>query len=101
MLVISRANEEGAYALGVKHVSILNRSTRSEERLRLQQQQRWFKNGQKWRTGCEARTCAMKRRHRLARCRCRGSDGMKRWLGFGILADNLINMGRWLAAQPA
>ena len=49
----------------------------------------------------EGRTWAMEWRQGLARYRCRGSDGMKRWLGFGILADNLINMGRWLAAQPA
>lgn len=32
-----------------------NRNTRSEERRRLQKQ-RWFKNGQKWRTGCEGRS---------------------------------------------
>ena len=24
---------------------------------------------------------------------------MKRWVGFGVIADNLINMGRILAAQ--
>jgi len=23
------------------------------------------------------------------------------WVGLGIIADNLINMGRWLAQQPA
>ena len=50
----SRANEEGAQALGVKYVSIPNRSTRSAER-RQWEKQRWFKRGQKWRTGCEGR----------------------------------------------
>ena len=95
----SRANEEGAHALGVKYVSVPNRSTRSEERRKLEKQ-RWFKRGQKWRTGCEGRISVVKRRHGLARCRYHGADGMRRWVGLGIIADNLINMGRWLLAQP-
>jgi IS5 family transposase len=96
----SRANEEGAHALGVKYVSVPNRSTRSEERRKLEKQ-RWFKRGQKWRTGCEGRISVVKRRHGLARCRYHGAEGMKRWVGLGVIADNLINMGRWLGAQPA
>ena len=47
------------------------------------------------------RCSSVKRRHGLARCRYRGADGMKRWVGLGIIADNLINMGRWLVSQPA
>jgi DDE family transposase len=96
----SRANEEGAQALGVKYVSVPNRSTRSAERRQLEKQ-RWFKRGQKWRTGCEGRISVVKRRHGLARCRYQGADGMRRWVGLGVIADNLINMGRWLVAQPA
>jgi hypothetical protein len=41
----------------------------------------------------------LRRRHGLARSRYRGSDGMRRCVGLGIIADNLINLGRWLA-QP-
>ena len=96
----SRANEEGAHALGVRYVSVPNRNTRSAER-RQWEKQRWFKRGQKWRTGCEGRISVLKRRHGLARCRYHGVDGMRRWVGWGIIADNLINMGRWLVAQPA
>jgi IS5 family transposase len=96
----SRANEEGAQAMGVKYVSIPNRSTRSEERRRLEKQ-RWFKQGQKWRTGCEGRISVLKRRHGLARCRYHGLHGMKRWVGLGVIADNLINIGRYPVPQPA
>ena len=96
----SRANEEGAQALGVKYVSIPNRNTRSEERRRWEKQ-RWFKKGQKWRTGCEGRISVIKRRHGLARCRYHGLHGMRRWVGLGVIADNLINLGRYLAPQPA
>jgi IS5 family transposase len=96
----SHANEEGAHALGVKQVSIPNRNTRSDARRQLEKQ-RWFKQGQKWRTGCEGRISVVKRRHGLERCHYHGSDGMKRWVGMGIIADNLINMGRWLTLQTA
>jgi len=96
----SRANEEAAPALGVKYVSIPNRSTRSEERRKLEKQ-RWFKRGQKWRMGCEGRISVIKRRHGLARCRYHGLHGMRRWVGLGVIADNLINIGRHLAPQPA
>lgn len=94
----SQANEQAAHALGVKYVSIPNRSTRSEERRKLEKR-RWFKRGQKWRTGCEGRISVLKRRHGLARCRYRGMRGMRRWVGLGIVADNLINIGRRLALQ--
>jgi IS5 family transposase len=94
----SDANEAAAQAKGVTRVCVPNRSTKSAERKR-EQKKRWFKNGQKWRTGCEGRISVVKRRHGLNRCRYRGDDGMKRWVGLGIIADNLINMGRVLATR--
>jgi len=30
----------------------------------------------------------------------KGPDGMKRWVGLGVIADNLINIGRAMAARP-
>ena len=39
----------------------------------------------------------LKRRHGLSRCRYRGQNGMKRWVGLAVIADNLINMGLCLA----
>ena len=94
----SRVNEEEAKALGVKYVSIPNRHTRSEQRRRWEKQ-RWFKRAQAWRTGCEGRISVIKRRHGLARCRYHGIQGMRRWVGLGVIADNLINIGRYLAPQ--
>lgn len=41
----------------------------------------------------------IKRRHGLARCRYRGEAGMQRWVGLGVIADNLVNIGRALHAQ--
>jgi len=43
----------------------------------------------------------VKRRHGLNRCRYRGDDGMQRWVGLAVIADNVINIGRVLAARDA
>src|SRR5580658_4044379 len=92
----SQANQKRLEEMGVKNVSVPNRHTRSEQR-RSHQKKRSFKEGQRWRTGCEGRISVLKRRHGLNRCRYRGQDGMRRWVGLGVIADNLINMGLCLA----
>ena len=89
----SAKNEAAAKAKGVKRVCIPNRSTKSLERKR-EQRKRWFRNGQKWRTGCEGRISVVKRRHGLDRCRYKGFVGMNRWVGLGVIADNVVNIGR-------
>jgi IS5 family transposase len=43
----------------------------------------------------------VKRRHGLNRCRYKGQNGMKRWVGLGVIADNLINIGRAMQKQAA
>ena len=92
----SAQGETKAQEMGVKRVSIPNHSTKSAERRR-HQKQRWFRKGQKWRTGCEGRISVLKRRHGLNRCRYKGKAGMKRWVGLAVISDNLINIGRALA----
>jgi IS5 family transposase len=96
----SAKNEAAAKARGVKRVCIPNRSTKSLERKRMQRK-RWFRNGQKWRTGCEGRISVIKRRHGLNRCRYKGYIGMNRWVGLGVIADNIVNIGRAMAKQQA
>ena len=96
----SAKNEAAAKAKGVKRVCIPNRSTKSPERKR-EQKKRWFRNGQKWRTGCEGRISVVKRRHGLGRSRYKGDAGIKRWVGLGLIADNLVNISRVMAKQPS
>jgi hypothetical protein len=55
----SARNEAAAKAKGVKRFCVPNRSTKS---LTQTQKKRWFRNGQKWRTGCEGRVSVVKRR---------------------------------------
>jgi IS5 family transposase len=92
----SAKNVAEAEQMGVKRVSVPHRSTRSQARKKLQKQ-RWFKKGQKWRTGCEGRISLLKRRHGLRRSLYKKDAGLKRWVGLGVIADNLINIGKALA----
>jgi IS5 family transposase len=94
----SAKNQAAAQEKGVERVCIPNRSTKSAETKR-EQKKRWFRNGQKWRTGCEGRISVLKRRHGLNRSRYKGDDGIKRWVGLGVIADNLINIGRAMALR--
>jgi transposase, IS5 family len=96
----SQAQERAVQEKGVKWVAVPNRSTRSMERKELEKR-RWCKKAQRWRTGCEGRISVLKRRHGIGRCRYCGLEGMKRWVGLGVLADNLINIGNVLAAARA
>jgi IS5 family transposase len=94
----SRAGEKAAQALGVRWMSVPNKRTKSGER-KVLQRQGWFRSGQKWRTGSEGRISVLKRRHGLRRCLYPGLDGMRRWVGLGVIADNIIQMGCYLARQ--
>src|SRR6266550_3154260 len=94
----SQQNEKAARAMGVRWFSVPNQKTKSAERKRLYRQ-RWFRRGQRWRTGCEGRISALKRRHGMRRCLYRGFHGMQRWVGLSVIADNVIQIGRCLALQ--
>jgi len=92
----AQSHERAIQEMGVKWVAVPNRNTTSPERKKLEKS-RWFRKAQAWRTGCEGRISVLKRRHGLRRCLYRGLEGMKRWVGLGVLADNLINIGKALA----
>ena len=89
----SAANEETATARGVRRVALPRRGHLAAAR-RAHQKQRWFRRAQRWRTGCEGRISALKRRHGLSRCRYRGPQGMERWVGLGVIANNLLALAR-------
>lgn len=84
----SRANKSAAKDTGVKRVCIPALGKPSAEQY-AEQHQRWFRRGQRLRAGCEGRISVMKRRDGLARCLYRGPDGIQRWVGWGIVSNNL------------
>jgi IS5 family transposase len=49
--------------------------------------------------GCEGRISVIKRRHGLRRCRYRGPDGTARWVGLGVIANNLMSSAAFLNAR--
>ncbi|HEY7474125.1 MAG TPA: ISNCY family transposase [Vicinamibacterales bacterium] len=91
----SAANERAAAQRGVRRIVLPARGRKSAAR-RAHERQRWFRRGQRWRTGCEGRISVLKRRHGMRRSRYRGHPGMHRWVGLGVIADNLINVARCL-----
>jgi len=82
----SRSNERAAQDRGVRHV-VLPRQPR-------EMRSRAARAALRWRTGSEGRISALKRRHGLRRCRYRGLRGMQRWVGLGVLANNLLVLAR-------
>jgi transposase, IS5 family len=94
----SAKHEDAALARGIRRV-ILPRPGRITPARRAHERQRWFRRGQRWRVGCEGRIRVLKRRHGLRRCRYHGADGTARWVGLGVIADNLVNTARFLNAR--
>jgi IS5 family transposase len=94
----SATNEEAALQRGVRRV-ILPRPGRKTPARRAHERQRWFRRGQRWRVGCEGRISVIKRRHGLRRCRYRGADGTARWVGLGVIANNLISTATFVTAR--
>jgi transposase, IS5 family len=94
----SAANEQAAADRGVRRVILPRRGPKSVVR-RAYERQGWFRRGQRWRVGCEGRISVIKRRHGLRRCRYHGTDGMARWVGLGVIADNLMNVATFVNAR--
>ena len=84
--IASPANEHEARARGVRHIVLPRhpRDTRS----------RTARVALRWRTGSEGRMSALKRRHGLRRCRYLSESGMQRWIGLGVIANDLLVLGR-------
>jgi IS5 family transposase len=94
----SATNEQAAADRGVRRVVLPRRGPKSPAR-RAYEHQRWFRRGQRWRVGCEGRISVLKRRHGLNRCRYHGEEGMHRWVGLGVIANNLVSTATFSKAR--
>lgn len=94
--VWSSDNEEYAIDLGVKRIILPQRGQKSDERKRYEKQS-WFRRGRRWHAGIEGRISVVKRKHGLRRCLNHGLDGFERWIGWGVIANNLTMISRSLA----
>jgi IS5 family transposase len=91
-------NERSAQQRGVKQVVLPRPGRKSAARL-AHERKRWFRKGRNWRAGIEGRISGLKRRHGLERCRYHGSDGMERWVGWGVIAHDLRMIAQHQAAK--
>lgn len=94
------ANEKVATALGVKRVVLPGRGRLSKERAR-RQKERWFRRGQGWRAGIEARVSTLKHRFGLRRAVYKGEIGFARHVGWSIIAHNLVALTRATTGRDA
>jgi len=94
----SAANERLAREAGLKQVALPHVGKpppgRAEE-----ERGRRFKRGYRFRAGIEGRIHALRRDYGLKRCRYHGGRGMGRWVGWGILAHNLLKVAEAGAAR--
>jgi len=90
-------NEGYASGRGVKQVVIPKPGAKSAARL-THEKQGWFRRGRNWRSGIEGRISGLKRGQKLERCLYHGSDGMERWVGWGLIAHDLRMIARATAA---
>jgi IS5 family transposase len=89
--------EHYAQEHGIKQVVIPEPGRKSSGR-QSYEAQRWFKRGRRWRAGIEGRISVLKRRYGLERCRYHGEDGMERWVGWGVIAHDLLKIAQATAA---
>ncbi len=93
----SPTNEALAKQMGVKRVAIPYAGKAPPERVK-EEKQRWFRTGYRFRAGIEGRISVAKRRFGLDCCRDHGEAGMGRWVGWGVVTANLVQIARATAA---
>jgi IS5 family transposase len=89
----SAANVKTAQEGGVKRVALPGRGRLSQERSH-RQKERWFQRALRWRAGIEARIATLKHRFGMARALYKGDKGFKRFVGWSVIAQNLVSIAR-------
>ncbi len=96
----SAANVNEARQAGVKRVAVPGCGRLSQERAKMQKE-RWFKRALRWRAGIEARIATLKHRFGMARAFYKGDKGFKRFVGWSVIAQNLVSIARAKARRKA
>ena len=88
--------DDDLHALGVTTVAI-PRKGRPDTARRETEHRRAFRRLVRWRTGCEGRISHLKRGYGLDRSRLDGLHRTRTWCGYGVLAHNLVKIGKLAA----
>jgi transposase, IS5 family len=89
--IYSADNEKIARALGVRRVSLPKAGYKTTRR-KCQEKQLWFRAAQRFRNGIEGRISQLRRARHLDRCLNHEEVGMERWVGWGVIANNLATI---------
>jgi IS5 family transposase len=89
--LFSPDNERQARALGVRQVALPQPGHKTARRKR-KERLPWFRSALRFRNGIEARISQLRRARHLTRCLNRGLAGMERWIGWGVIANNLATI---------
>ncbi len=89
--LFSPDNERQARALGVRQVALPQPGHKTARRKR-KERQPWFRSALRFRNGIEGRISQLRRARHLTRCLNRGLAGMERWIGWGVIANNLATI---------
>ena len=89
----SSENEKSALDLGIPQVVLPARGRLSAKRAE-HQKQHWFRQGQGWRAGVEPRISTLKHQFGMKRARYKGDMGFQRYVGWCIIAQNLVAVAR-------
>ena len=96
--VFSPANEQLAREAGIAQVALPQPGHKDEVR-QAHEAQPWFRAALRFRAGIEGRISILRRARHLDRCRNRGEVGLQRWLGWGVIANNLVVLATRLARR--
>ncbi len=96
--VFSPANEQVAREAGIEYVALPQPGHKDEAR-QAHEAQPWFKAALRFRAGIEGRISVLRRARQLDRCHNRGEAGLERWLGWGVIVNNLVVMATRLARR--
>ncbi len=84
----SMKNETAIKALGVKRASLPRKGKKGVARTAYENE-KWFKDMQRYRAPGEAKISLLKRKYGLNRSRYRGLAGSKCWVEFGIITHKI------------
>lgn len=97
--VYSPDNERQARALGVRHIC-LPQPGRKSARRRRRERLPWFRAALRFRNGIEGRISQLRRARGLYRCLNHGWAGLERWVGWGVIANNIAVIVMALLRRP-
>ena len=96
--VYSINNEAAAQRERIPEVALPQPGAKTPERLAYEAQP-WFRAALRFRSGVEGRISVLRGPRGLRRCLNRGETGLERWVGWGVITNNLVVMATALSRR--